>query len=240
MQEAPIPIYYTISSEIIRQIKSRHLAPGDKVPSENEIIKNYGVSNTTARKVLQEIERGGFVEKIKGRGTFVRDQVEINRAVSKVLSFTKNMQQQGITPHTKLLDCSILTEGVSRLVHGQPFALNEPVCRITRLRFGDGKPILKEVRYISLSQCPGIEKQALEGSLYNIYEQQYHLHITRIDQALSAIIIDQSQKHIFGNNALIPGFRVDGVTFCAPDTILEIEESVYNGEIYRFSIEAAP
>ena len=50
-----IPKYYQIATEIIARIKAGKFKPGDKIPSENDIIKQYEVSNTTARKVLLEI-----------------------------------------------------------------------------------------------------------------------------------------------------------------------------------------
>lgn len=55
-----IPKYFQISRDIIGLIPSRDLVPGMQVPSENEIIRQYKVSNTTARKALQEIERAGW------------------------------------------------------------------------------------------------------------------------------------------------------------------------------------
>lgn len=240
MKTTPIPIYYKISKQIIEQIRLKKLQPGDKIPSENEIRHRFNVSNTTARKVLQEIERGGFVQKIKGKGTFVRENVQVNRSASKVLSFTKNMLQQGIQPRTELLECEVVPGGISKEIQGRRYTLNDEVCKITRLRFGDDKSILKEIRYISLKYCPGIDQLDLEGSLYDIYEKQFNLHITRIDQSLSSIIIDQSQNQAFGKEGLIPGFKVEGVTFCGTELILEIEESIYNGEFYKFNIEAKP
>ncbi|MGK7393266.1 MAG: GntR family transcriptional regulator [Candidatus Cyclobacteriaceae bacterium M3_2C_046] len=240
MDTPSLPIYFQISREIIQHIRQKKLLPGDKILSENEIIKKYNVSNTTARKVLLEIEKGGYVKKIKGKGTFVQKNVELNRPASKVLSFTKNMQQLGFTPSTRLLDCVTQEVGITKSIQGRNYTLNGPVCKITRLRFADNKPVLREVRYISLKFCPGIDQLNLENSLYNIYEIDYHLHIARIEQSLSAIIIDESEKDTFGNDETIPGFKVDGVTFCGTELILEIEESIYNGEFYKFTIEAVP
>jgi GntR family transcriptional regulator len=70
------PKFQTISDEVIEKIKTGELQPGDKIPSENELIKNYNVSNTTARKSLLEIENRGWAKRIKGKGTFV-----LNRTV---------------------------------------------------------------------------------------------------------------------------------------------------------------
>ena len=38
----------------------------------------------------------------------------------------------------------------------------------------------------------------------------------------------------------IPAFRVEGVTFCGKEMILEMEDSIYRGDKYRFSVCALP
>ena len=63
-----IPKYESISKDLILKIQSGDLQPGDKVPSENELIEMYSVSNTTARKSLLEVELKGWVKRIKGKG----------------------------------------------------------------------------------------------------------------------------------------------------------------------------
>lgn len=238
--ESHVPMYFLISKEIIEKIKKKELKPGDRIISENEIIRNYEVSNTTARKVLQEIENQGYVKRVKGKGTFVRDNAKASRSVTKVLSFTKNMLQLGFTPNTKLLECTTEKAGITIIVNGRNYSINGPACKITRLRYADNEPVLKEIRYISTRFCPGIEKLDLKGSLYSIYENNYHLKITSIYQTLSAIIIDNEQLEDFEKDDIVPGFKVDGVTFCGKDLVLEIEESIYCGDFYKFNIEATP
>lgn len=235
-----VPIYFQISQEIIQKIKSNEIKSGERIISENEIIKRYKVSNTTARKVLQTIEDQGFAVKIKGKGTFVSDNLSATRSATKVLSFTKNMLQLGIKPGTKLLSCDRIDGPVSTFVNGRNYIINEPVYKIIRLRYANEMPVLKEIRYISSRFCPDISSEKLEGSLYEIYKSNYNLVIESIRQTLTAIIIDDEQLAFFEKTKMIPGFRVDGVTFCGNDLILEIEESVYCGDFYTFSVEATP
>ena len=242
MIESPgfLPKYYQISLEIIDMIRTGQLSPGSKIPSENEIIKNFEVSNTTARKVLQEIEKGGWVTRVKGRGTFVRSSGIINRSATKVLSFTRNMRQAGLEPSTQLLDCQVIDHDKSTSISGRTYFLKRPVCKITRLRFADNTPMMIEERFISLEFCPGIERENLEESLYDIYRDKYNLRISQIDQSLQAIIInDELMKH-FGEMESIPGFQVHGVTFCGKELVLEMENSFYRGDRYQFTVQATP
>jgi GntR family transcriptional regulator len=235
--ESRFPKYFSISHDIIQLIRSGKLSPGQRIPSENEIIEKYGVSNTTARKALQELNAGGWVVKIKGKGTFVHAK-RVVRSVDRILSFTRNMTEAGFKPSTKVLHHGVLRKGYSAMINGRRYSMDAPVFKIHRLRFADKIPMMLEVRYISLALCPGIEKMALTGSLYDIYWEKYGHELTEIHQMLSSYMLESEAATFFDLHGAVPGFLVDGVTFCGREIILEMEKSIYRGDRYTFAVRA--
>ncbi len=234
---AGIPKYYAISQEVVRRIRSGELAPGMRIPSENDIIRRYRVSNTTARKALADIVRSGWGLKIKGKGTIVRSR-SVVRSVNRILSFTNNMVEAGYRPSTQVLERGIVRGGYAAAINGRRYAIKGPVYRIRRLRFGDETPMMMEIRFINLALCPSIAKADLEGSLYRLYEREYGLELTEVHQMLGAVMLEAGVREYFGLEEPIPGFEVNGVTFCATELILEMEQSFYRGDTYRFAVRA--
>lgn len=234
---AHLPKYYAIAQEIIDSVKHGDLKPGMKIPSENQIIDHYGVSNTTARKAIQELEMGGWVVKVKGKGTYVRKKAVV-RSIDRILSFTKNMIEAGYVPSTRTLHQGIIPEGYSALINGRRYSMPGPVFKVQRLRFADDTPMMLEARYISLALCPGIERMSIEGSLYDIYEKEFGIELTEIRQMLSAFMIESGVDGFFNVHKPIPGLLVDGVTFCGREIILEMEKSIYRGDKYSFTVHA--
>jgi GntR family transcriptional regulator len=234
-----IPKYYQISQQIIAVIRSGRLKPGMQIPSENEIMREYGVSNTTARRSLQEIERVGWGTRIKGKGTFVR-QRDVQRSATRILGFNRNMIEAGYTPSTKVLDARKIAKGYSGTINGRRYVMRGPVYKIHRLRFADDIPMMLEVRYISVEFCPDVEKQDFTGSLYGIYQEHYGLSLAEIRQTLSTVMIDAGTQRFFDVVEPIPAFRVEGVTFCGKEMILEMEDSIYRGDKHRFCVCARP
>jgi GntR family transcriptional regulator len=233
-----LPKYYRIVQDLTARIQRGRLQPGMRLPSENEIIHKYRVSNTTARKVLQEIERAGWALRIKGKGTFVQTR-NVERPATRILGFTRNMLEAGHQPSTRVLEVEIRCEGYSAVVNGRYYVLKGPVCHLRRLRFADAVPMMLEDRYISLALCPRIDRRGLEGSLYDIYERSYRLTLTEVNQMLStALIEDRERVGLFELEEPVCAFVVDGVTFCGKDVILEMERSIYRGDRYRFSVRA--
>jgi len=64
-----------ISDEIVNQIKTLisegKLKPGDKLPPERELIKEFGVSRPSLREALNSLVTMGFLE-IKGKRTYIK------------------------------------------------------------------------------------------------------------------------------------------------------------------------
>ena len=65
------------------KIMSGEIRPGEKLPSENELSAEYGVSRQTVRKALQILQNEGYIYAEHGRGTFCSENVTAHDAVQK-------------------------------------------------------------------------------------------------------------------------------------------------------------
>lgn len=242
------PKYVAISKDIIRRIESGDLVPGDKVPSENELIEKYKISNTTARKSLHEIELRGWVTRIKGKGTFVLNKTE-DRHLTRVLgsfdamkkSFDTNLIKEGFTPKAITLEKTVLKEGLSSKIDTRHVKIDGPVLKLRRLKFADDTLMKDETIYISLVKCPRIHLSDLSEPLINIYEKRYHLKLENVHRTLGTIIVSPNDEdNHFGNTTPIAVFILDGAIFADDGGIVEIERSLYRGDRYKFSINTKP
>ena len=82
------------------------------------------------------------------------------------------------------------------------------------------------------------QRQNLEHSLYSIFEKQYGLHLTEINQMLSAVLLEGEWLKPFQLEKPVPAFRVEGASFCGKNLLIEMEDSVYRGDMYRFAARA--
>lgn len=60
-----------IEQQIIRAIQQKLYLPGEKLPGEVELSKNFGVSRTAVREAIHLLAGKGFVETKKGSGVYV-------------------------------------------------------------------------------------------------------------------------------------------------------------------------
>ena len=64
--------YVSIADDLGRQIESGEVQNGEKLPSQHEMARQYGVSLTTLRSAVDLLEQRGLVRSAHGLGTFAR------------------------------------------------------------------------------------------------------------------------------------------------------------------------
>lgn len=81
-----IPIYRMIQKDILEQIEDGRLLPGERIPTEKELMKQYGVSRITTQKAMSELKQQGVLIRKPRVGSFVRevDTAEVVQAVQVV------------------------------------------------------------------------------------------------------------------------------------------------------------
>ncbi|QAR34624.1 GntR family transcriptional regulator [Latilactobacillus curvatus] len=77
--------YLQILSDLKQQIWSQYYQAGQQLPSENELAQTYQVSRITSKRALQELTDSGLVERIQGRGTFVRKTLTVRPRTNQIL-----------------------------------------------------------------------------------------------------------------------------------------------------------
>lgn len=65
-------LYQRVYGAILDDVQQGRLAPGGKLPPTAALMKEYGVSRITVDKALEALVRQGYVRRVPGRGSFVR------------------------------------------------------------------------------------------------------------------------------------------------------------------------
>lgn len=68
---APAPQYLKVKNHLREHIASGHWVAGDLLPSEAELVAQFGVSRMTVNRALRELSQEGMIERVQGVGTFV-------------------------------------------------------------------------------------------------------------------------------------------------------------------------
>jgi GntR family transcriptional regulator len=68
---APVPPYRQIAEIIRRRIESGQYRPDSRIPTESEIVEEFEVARTTARRAVGVLREEGLVYTVPNRGSYV-------------------------------------------------------------------------------------------------------------------------------------------------------------------------
>jgi len=97
-----IPIYQQLVDTIRFAARKGDLAPGQKLPTVQELSQGLGIARGTIKRAYDELERMGLVEKVQGRGTFLRGETEPTgsrkeRAMTAIDGLFRELEEMGLT-----------------------------------------------------------------------------------------------------------------------------------------------
>ena len=76
------PAFKQIAEALRFAIHEGEIAPGEKVPSESQLMEHFGVARMTVRQALAELRGEGLTFSEHGRGVFVRERPVVRRVAS--------------------------------------------------------------------------------------------------------------------------------------------------------------
>ena len=71
--------------QILKSIESGQLKPGDKLPTEQQLIEMFGVGRYTIREATSTLATLGYLRRIQGKGCFVREDLDPVKATGLAL-----------------------------------------------------------------------------------------------------------------------------------------------------------
>src|SRR5260370_37355687 len=72
-RHSPMPLHHQIKVAVIEGGEQGWLEPGPQLPRERELAQTLGVSLAPVRQAMAGLTREGYGERIRGRGSFIRD-----------------------------------------------------------------------------------------------------------------------------------------------------------------------
>jgi ABC-type glycerol-3-phosphate transport system substrate-binding protein/DNA-binding transcriptional regulator YhcF (GntR family) len=67
----PIPIYFQLKTLLVEEILGGRYGPNDRLPTEHELCRHYGISRTPVTRALSELAEEGVILRHRRRGSFV-------------------------------------------------------------------------------------------------------------------------------------------------------------------------
>jgi len=132
--------YAAIAAALRARVLAGEWGPGQALPSEQALAAQHGVAMATLRRSMELLASQGFIERIHGRGTFVRSGMS---GTAPMMRFFRFGDGSGEVPSSRIVSrrkSAAPVEVAQRL----GIARGEPVLQLLRLRSLGGRPRLLE------------------------------------------------------------------------------------------------
>jgi GntR family transcriptional regulator len=155
------PIYLQLARVLAQAIREGNYKPDDALPSERLLAETLQVSRVTARSAIDQLVEQGLIIRKRGSGNYIAPLLE--QPLSRLTSFSEELQRRGYTPSSRWLNRSVsvaMTE--EQLTLG--LSPGARVARLERLRLADDVVMAYEVSI--LPQSVLADPMEVQGSLY--------------------------------------------------------------------------
>lgn len=149
-----IPRYIQARDSLNTQIQTGQLQPGDKLPSEDRLAAQFGVSRMTIRKSLDDLIAMGLIYRRHGVGTFVSQSL-VQRDHTKLTDFFENCRLNGRVPEARLVK-KVLVPADEKMAEALGLRTGDLLIRLATLRLVDQTPITYHDAYLPVKLFPDL------------------------------------------------------------------------------------
>ena len=237
-----IPLYSRVSTIIQYKITSGQYDAGERLPTEDALVEQFKVSKITIRNALALLEAEGLIKRIRGKGTFVTDNVpEVRLSVHTSLnSMVNNLSKS----NTKPLEIKTIKISESRIPKDICTFFNmkksDEIGRIRRLTTRDNVLYFYE-NYMKPDMANLITKKALadKKSVQKVLHKKTGLTVTRGEMYLQAIHAEPDISRLLECQAFEPLIQVQTYFWSEGEEPFEIVSRYLRACYFKYKVDVA-
>ena len=242
------PVYKQIADLLRAAIRGGELGPGERLPSEQELIDAHGVARGTIRQAINLLKSEGLIEVEHGRGSFVRGRGPVRRLGHDRFSrrhrqrgkaaYLAELESEGRVPDVEVLEVRKAKAGadVARWLGVAP---GSDVVLRRRRYLADGQPMEIATSYLPWALAEGTqiaERETGPGGIYARLEEAGH-RLKRFAEDVTSRMPTEEEARALRLASGVPVLRVLRVAYDTEGVAVEACDTVMAADRYILSYE---
>ncbi len=230
---SPLPLWAQLAADLRERIAASEF--DERFPTDEELVRHYGVSRQTVRQAVRDLGEAGMVERQRGRGSFLRRPPALELPVGAFYSLARSIVERGLEEHSHVLAFRSARDAsaAARLRLGPEAALT----LLERLRFAGDEPLALDRSWLPADIGAALDPVALEtGSLYEAIAARANLRVTGGSERIRAAAPDAATRKLLalpGGEAVLVIERLA----LAGERPVEWRVSTVRGDRFSFTAE---
>lgn len=200
--ESPaLALYQQVKDHIARKIQDGSWKAGDRLPSENELVLQFGISRMTVNRALRELVAQGRIVRVAGVGSFVAE-VKPQSTLLRIAHLASEIRQRGHDYACRVLSVERMAAPMD-VAAALDMRLGESVFHALCVHLENGVPVQLEDRFVSPRMVPDF----LQQDFTQIQPSEFLVRNVPYDQAehvVDAVLPTAEQARLLEMDAAQP------------------------------------
>ncbi len=230
------PAHAAIARWLMEAIEAGEIAPGDRLPSEQQLASFLGVSRMTLRQALGTLGSRGLIERRKGRfgGTFIREP-RIECDLTGLAGFTELMKMSNVRAGARIVSAGPMAANAT-VARSLSLPRDSPVHEIVRVRTARREPLALERSYLPSALFPDLLEHRLTGSLYSLMTRLYGLAPHSAEERLTPVVARPYEADLLTVAVSSPLLQIERTAFTASGMPVEFARDLFRPDRIRISL----
>jgi GntR family transcriptional regulator len=238
MKQSGAPLYLKVVATVRSRIHSHVYQPGDRIPSAKDLAEEFGVSNITIRKAVEQLIREGYLTTRQGTGTMARlpemEKVEI-RISGNFRDWLDSASGRNLRLAVEVLDM-VPFQPPRRIRSLLALDQDEPVGRLRRLRRYRGQIVSCFISYFQAEHLKRLSRGKLSKRPFiEVFQESTLIRLKHLDQWVESIIAEMDLAELLETAFGSPLFFVENVYYSNDDKPVAVTHMYCRGDRYVYN-----
>lgn len=234
--DPPVPLHFQIRQHFLNQIVDGTLKPGDQLPPETELMRQFGVSRITVRQALGRLAAAGVIYRRSGLGTFVAHP-RIEQELKRLTGFVEDMEALGLRATDKVVRITRVAAEADVASHLR-LEVGTPVTYLERIRLANEQPLSFDVTYLPEDIGERVAREDLEANpVFSLLENKYGIKLGEADYVIEASLASRAVAKHLGVRTGTPILLIERTTYSGSGRPIDFEKLHYRGDRLRYRMK---
>lgn len=237
-RNSALPLYYQLKEHIKDAILKGHYKPNDRLPTEEELCKQFSISRPVVRQAYDELIKEGLVGRRKGSGTFVKKQTDSNSLFKEFISFSFEKNIPDLVNNSKIVKIEKIYD--ANICNRMKIDSDSELVHIVRVYHESAYPIAMIESYLPSSYFANLERYVLvsmEKTIIELIEMFYAIQIKKAQRTLNPMKISNERMAFLHGDEDDLIYEIETKYIDIFDRIAILEYYTCLTSKYQFSVE---
>lgn len=232
--ESVQPLYAQIKEALKQRILEGDYVTHERLPSESELMKVFGVSRITVRQALRDLHTEGLVFSVQGKGTFVSRPKAV-QDIQRLQGFGEAMTPQGYETSTRII--SVQETRASREV-SEALKINRgnKVVELKRIRYLNREPISIDNSFFPSDIGEKLLGRDLTQDIFPMLENEFGIGLGHADLKIEAVSATEELCQHLNIDRGVPLLRIQRIVFSQAGDPIDFEYLSYRGDAFQYQL----